>query len=135
MTIKIDNTYISKLHWVAEYKDGSRMYQHEGNSKDIDRKNVRKIMLVDINDAAILTQHYRPGYQVLYRSRSISIDNKIVDRIHLLGWIFNDIQHISYVFEHDLRIENSSFVPYAHFTDQPWFYAFDLKEYDLIKVE
>lgn len=64
-------SYTAKLFWVAISKDGSQLRQRDGhNSEAIDRRNLRTMVLVDADNNPILTQHFKSGQQLIYRSRT-----------------------------------------------------------------
>jgi hypothetical protein len=126
--------YSPKLHWVVVYKDGTKTSQKDLNSINIDRKHLKSMLIVDEEHNIILTQHFKPGQIMIYRSRTIMKEGVgPIDRIHMLGWQKGEQRHIAFIYESDSRIECGDFS--RSDGDNPWIYPIQLKDHDLIEVE
>lgn len=125
----------ARYHWTAHYHDGSVIKQIEGhNLQDLSRYRLKSIKIEDhINNKVVYTQHFKPGQSLIYRLRTaISEENShIKERIHILGWMFNGIRHLTFIFESDGRIESGDFVE----DGLPWFYSIVTTSNDHIKIE
>lgn len=112
-------------HWIAIYKDGSTLAQHddrrlpiEVSSEQIDRKNLERFILFNNTSGKIVIELYlEEGQRLIYRRRVAfnETSDKPIRVIHLVGWqqtvlsavaggvttkyIQKNIQSIAYCFE------------------------------------
>lgn len=130
--------YVPKLKWVAISCDGSILSSDDHSSEDIDRRNLKSIMIVDTDGNPVITQHYFPGQRMIYRARTaMRTGIGVLDRIHILGWEENGVEHVAFIAESDKSIEMGRFIPPDHplAKEKPWHYEIELAATDLIRVE
>ncbi len=132
LSLSSDN-YVPKLFWIVIYKDGTKVSQKDINSINIDRKNLKSMLIVDEELNVVFTQHFKSGQTMLYRNRTIMKEGVgPIDRIHMLGWQAGDQRHIAFIYESDNRVECGDF---DEIGNNPWVYPMQLKDHDLVAVE
>lgn len=130
--------YVPKLKWVAVSRDGSILSSDDHSSEEIDRQNLKSLMIVDLDGNPVITQHYFPGQRMIYRARTaMRTGVGVLDRIHILGWEEHGIEHVAFIAESDKSIEMGRFIPPDHplAKEKPWHYEIELAATDLIRVE
>ena len=136
--------YVPKFHWVAVYHDDTTLSGETNTSDDIDRRRLKRMLIVDGEGTTVISQNFRPGQYLLYRARTVMRTGVgVLDRIHILGWLEHhsasgcNFHHVAFITESDRSIEMSYFVdpdsPEA--VDHPWSYPIQLTETDLIAIE
>ena len=113
-----------KLNWSAKYLDGKVVTSEEINSKDLDKKGIDSFSLYDNDDRIIYTKYISEGQVLLYRIRSIYVENiGVTERIHIVSVLEKDraqdkfiIGDPTLIFENDRRIESGKwgFKEYAY---------------------
>lgn len=134
-------THDSGLYtWIAIYKDMTTLLGRDPQSgkhisaEIINRPALRAFALVNAEGRTVLTQYLEPNMRLIYRRRTAMTQGGTREICHLLGWQQNingrNVQHISYVFEDDGRIEMAG----RFREDNHWFIPIEYVDADLVEV-
>lgn len=130
-----------ELEWVAVYKDGSVLFQHEEDGtentyKDIDRKNLSEFHLrLKGTDKTVLAYALEPGQRLIYRMRhSMSgVSGQKNWTIYMVGWQQTvngkNVQNISWVFPDGSIINTGKFNE-----NHPIFYGIFEMDFEEVEV-
>lgn len=93
------------LRWVAVYNDGLRLPQYnedgsENKYTDINRDILKQFLLLDETSVRFIL-NLKPEFKLIYRLRTIKINNDVKERVHIVGYQLNisgkNIQHINFI--------------------------------------
>ena len=93
------------LQWVAVYNDGSLLpqYNEDGSENkyvDINRDILKQFLLLDKTSVRFIL-NLKPEFKLIYRLRTIKINNDVKERVHIVGYQLNisgkNIQHINFI--------------------------------------
>jgi len=101
----------TKLTWIAEYADGTRIPQYQGeesiSTEKLDRAGLRQFIFVDDKNNEIHKTEFEVGDRFIYRLRT-AIDagtNEPRERIHIVGRVDkHDQRKVEFLFENEAKL-------------------------------
>ena len=96
---------MSMLRWAAVYNDGSLLPQYnedgsENKYTDINRDILKQFLLLSTTSVRFIL-NLKPEFKLIYRLRTIKINNDVKERVHIVGYQQNisgkNIQHINFI--------------------------------------
>lgn len=95
------------LRWAAVYNDGSHLPQYnedgsENKYTDINRDILKQFILLDETSVRFIL-NLKPEFKLIYRLRTIKINNDVKERVHIVGYQQNisgkNIQQINFIID------------------------------------